>query len=246
MRDAIRMSIDHLKEKAHKDKKVLVVVTDGNDNASVVSLENLVKASQQSEVLIYAIGLLGEEERREAKRAQRALKALAEATGGEVFFPKDVGEVDKIAHQVAQRYPQPVHHRIHADQYRHGRHVPPDQDHRQGSGQSHRPYAQRLLRHSRPGGPSKPGGKGPSSKYNAFSYTLFSHGCRAARPTAAGLRRLSSGPTPGSSSATPPSSIKPATWSPRCRNPPSASSKIRSSRRSASSSAKTFRCLSAW
>jgi hypothetical protein len=44
MRDAIRMSIDHLKEKAHKDKKVLVTVTDGNDNASVVSLENLVKS----------------------------------------------------------------------------------------------------------------------------------------------------------------------------------------------------------
>jgi VWFA-related protein len=102
MRDAIRMSIDHLKEKAHKDKKVLVVVTDGNDNASVVSLENLVKASQQSEVLIYGVGLLGEEERREAQRAQRALKALGTATGGEVFFPKDVGEVDKIAHQVAR------------------------------------------------------------------------------------------------------------------------------------------------
>jgi len=102
MRDAIRMSIDHLKEKAHKDKKVLVVVTDGNDNASVVSLENLVKASQQSEVLIYGVGLLGEEERREAQRAQRALKALGMATGGEVFFPKDVGEVEKIAHQVAR------------------------------------------------------------------------------------------------------------------------------------------------
>ena len=102
MRDAIRMSIDHLKEKAHKDKKVLVTVTDGNDNASVVSLENLVKASQQSEVLIYGIGLLGEEERREAQRAQRALKSLATATGGEVFFPKDASEVDKIAHQVAK------------------------------------------------------------------------------------------------------------------------------------------------
>jgi Ca-activated chloride channel family protein len=102
MRDAIRMSIDHLKEKAHKDKKVLVVVTDGNDNASVVSLENLVKASQQSEVLIYGVGLLGEEERREAQRAQRALKALGTATGGEVFFPKDAGEVEKIAHQVAR------------------------------------------------------------------------------------------------------------------------------------------------
>jgi VWFA-related protein len=102
MRDAIRMSIDHLKEKAHKDKKVLVVVTDGNDNASVISLENLVKASQQSEVLIYGVGLLGEEERREAQRAQRALKALGAATGGEVFFPKDAGEVEKIAHQVAR------------------------------------------------------------------------------------------------------------------------------------------------
>ncbi|MBS1859019.1 MAG: VWA domain-containing protein [Acidobacteria bacterium] len=102
MRDAIRMSIDHLKEKAHKDKKALVVVTDGNDNSSVISLESLVKSAQQSEVLIYSVGLLSEEERREAQRAQRALRALSEATGGESFFPKDVADVDKIAHQVAR------------------------------------------------------------------------------------------------------------------------------------------------
>jgi Ca-activated chloride channel homolog len=102
MRDAVRMSIDHLKEKAKKDKRALVVVTDGNDNSSVVTLENLVKAAQQSEVLIYAVGLLGEEERREAQRAQRSLKALGDATGGEGFFPKDVTDVDKIAHQVAR------------------------------------------------------------------------------------------------------------------------------------------------
>jgi Ca-activated chloride channel homolog len=102
MRDAIRMSIDHLKEKAHKDKKVIVVVTDGNDNSSVISLENLVKASQQSEVLIYGVGLLSDEERREAKRAERALTDLAVATGGETFFPKEVSEVEKIAHQVAR------------------------------------------------------------------------------------------------------------------------------------------------
>src|SRR6516162_8789300 len=76
MRDAIRMSIDHVKEKAHKDKKVLVVVTDGNDNSSVISLENLVKAAQQSEVLLYGVGLLSDEERREAKRAERALTDL--------------------------------------------------------------------------------------------------------------------------------------------------------------------------
>ena len=102
MRDAISKSIDHLKEKAHKDKKVLVVVTDGNDNSSLVTLENLVKASQQSGVLIYSVGLLSEEERSEAKRAERALNALATATGGETFFPKDVSEVERIAHQVAR------------------------------------------------------------------------------------------------------------------------------------------------
>jgi Ca-activated chloride channel homolog len=101
MRDAIRMSIDHVKDKAHKDKKVLVVVTDGNDNSSVVGLEDLVKAAQQSEVLIYAVGLLSDEERREAKRAEKALEALAEATGGETFFPRDVSEVERIASQVA-------------------------------------------------------------------------------------------------------------------------------------------------
>jgi Ca-activated chloride channel family protein len=101
MRDAIRMSIDHLKEKAKKDKKVLVVVTDGNDNSSLISLENLVKTSQDSGVLIYTVGLLSEEERREAKRAKRALEALAEATGGEVYFPKELSDVGRVADQVA-------------------------------------------------------------------------------------------------------------------------------------------------
>jgi Ca-activated chloride channel family protein len=102
MRDAIRMSIDHLKAGAKKDKKVLLVVTDGNDNASIINLENLVKEAQNSGVLLYAIGLLTEEERSEAKKAKRSLDSLTEATGGEAFYPKDVDDVDKIAHQVAK------------------------------------------------------------------------------------------------------------------------------------------------
>ncbi len=101
MRDAIRMSIDHLKEKAKRDKKVILVVTDGNDNASAVSLEALVRQAQQDDVLIYAIGLLSEEEKKEAKKAKRALDLLVESTGGQVFYPKDVSEVEKIAHEVA-------------------------------------------------------------------------------------------------------------------------------------------------
>jgi Ca-activated chloride channel family protein len=101
MRDAIRLSVEHLKEGAKRDKKVILVVTDGNDNASVVSLETLTRLAQQDDVLIYAIGLLTDEEKREAKKARRALEILAESTGGQVFYPKDVSEVERIAHQVA-------------------------------------------------------------------------------------------------------------------------------------------------
>ena len=101
MRDAVRMSIDYLKENGKKDKKVLLVITDGDDNNSSGTLENLVKAAQQTEVLIYTIGLLSEEEKREAKRAKRALDAITEATGGHAYYPKAVDEVDKIALQVA-------------------------------------------------------------------------------------------------------------------------------------------------
>ncbi|HKD07646.1 MAG TPA: VWA domain-containing protein [Bryobacteraceae bacterium] len=101
MRDAIRMSIDHLNEKAKRDKKVILVVTDGNDNASVVSLRSLVDKAQQDDILVYAIGLLSDEEKKEARAARKALDLLVESTGGLVFYPKDVTEVERIAHEVA-------------------------------------------------------------------------------------------------------------------------------------------------
>jgi Ca-activated chloride channel family protein len=102
MRDALNVSIVHLKEKGHRDKKVLVVVTDGVDNSSIINLEALVKEAQQSGVLIYAVGLLSEEDHRDATRAKRELLSLTEATGGDAFFPKDLTEVDQIAQEVAR------------------------------------------------------------------------------------------------------------------------------------------------
>jgi VWFA-related protein len=101
MRDAIDASITYAKAKGKRDKKVLVVVTDGNDNMSEVTLEKLVQDAQQQEVLIYTIGLLAEEERREAGRAKRALDTITRATGGQAHYPTLVDEVGKIALQVA-------------------------------------------------------------------------------------------------------------------------------------------------
>lgn len=101
MRDALSMSLDELKDKGKRYKKVLLVVTDGNDNTSQLTLEKLVEKAHRSEVLVYSIGLLSEEERREALKAKKSLQALATASGGLSFFPKDLAEVEKIAMEIA-------------------------------------------------------------------------------------------------------------------------------------------------
>ena len=102
MRDALNMSLDYTREKAKKDKKVLLVITDGNDNASNISLESVVRRSNQADTLVYAIGLFTEEEKHEATKARRALKELTSATGGLAFYPKDVSEVQALAVEVAR------------------------------------------------------------------------------------------------------------------------------------------------
>ncbi len=101
MRDAIDSSMTYLKKEGKRQKKVLLVITDGNDNASTISLEKLVNRAEQNEVLVYCIGLLNEEERREARLAKRALDAITRDSGGLAFYPKSPAEVDAIALQVA-------------------------------------------------------------------------------------------------------------------------------------------------
>jgi len=108
MRDALSKSITYVKKNGKKDKKVLVVITDGNDNSSDITLDQLLRQSQNSEVLIYAIGLLNEEEAGEAKSAKKALKALTEASGGLDYYPKSISDVQEItprvAHEIRNQY----------------------------------------------------------------------------------------------------------------------------------------------
>jgi Ca-activated chloride channel family protein len=110
MRDAISGAIDEMKAHAKKDKKVLLVITDGNDNTSTISLEKLVQKANDSDVPIgiYSIGLLNEEEKREAKKAERALNALTKSSGGMSYYPKLATEVNaialKVAHEIRNQY----------------------------------------------------------------------------------------------------------------------------------------------
>ncbi len=109
LRDAMMASIDHLKL-GNRDKKVVLVVTDGEDNESRYTLEELLKAAQNSNAVIYSIGLLGDEEPgglfkkggSESKRAAKALKEISEATGGQAFFPKSLDEVEPTCVQIAR------------------------------------------------------------------------------------------------------------------------------------------------
>ncbi|HUO61572.1 MAG TPA: VWA domain-containing protein [Candidatus Acidoferrales bacterium] len=100
--DACVASADHLMKSARLQKKVLLVITDGEDNASVNSstVEQAIrKIAVDGGPTVYTIGLLGDD--KEGKRAKRALRMLAEATGGVSFFPRDLNEVDTITKQVA-------------------------------------------------------------------------------------------------------------------------------------------------
>lgn len=97
--DAVVASADHLKKNARLEKKVLLVVTDGEDNASRESLEQAIRHLQaENGPTVYTIGILGEEKQR---RARRALTAIAEQTGGVSYFPKDISEVEAITQEVA-------------------------------------------------------------------------------------------------------------------------------------------------
>lgn len=101
--DAIQMSMDHMKKKAKREKQVLLVITDGEDNASRAQLETLVRElqEQESQILVYAIGLLSEEEKRSAKRAQRAIRHVTRSTGGPAYFPGTVDEVSSLTKRIA-------------------------------------------------------------------------------------------------------------------------------------------------
>jgi Ca-activated chloride channel homolog len=98
--DAVVASADHLKQNARLEKKVIFLVTDGEDNASSETLEQAVKQLQlEGGPSVYAIGILGDEDH--PKRAKKALQIIAERTGGIAFFPKTLDEVDNISRTIA-------------------------------------------------------------------------------------------------------------------------------------------------
>jgi Ca-activated chloride channel homolog len=103
--DAVVASADKLVVDGKRPKQVLIIITDGEDNASTLTLEQTIRRVQElSGPVIYSIGLLFGDEmtHSEVRHARRALEMLSGETGGIAFFPRSMEDVDEIAGEVAR------------------------------------------------------------------------------------------------------------------------------------------------
>jgi VWFA-related protein len=96
--DAIAKGLEGL-QAGCRDKKVLIVVSDGGDNVSAHSLAEVMELAGQSSAVIYTVGIFDADD---PDRNPRVLKRLAQATGGEAFFPGEPGEVTAICGRIAR------------------------------------------------------------------------------------------------------------------------------------------------
>jgi Ca-activated chloride channel family protein len=99
--DTIVTAADKMEQSATRPRKVLIVITDGDDNASKLTLENAAHRVQDMQgPIIYSIGLLFGGDR--SRHAKRDLQALSSETGGIAFFPATLKDVDSVAAKVAR------------------------------------------------------------------------------------------------------------------------------------------------
>jgi VWFA-related protein len=102
--DAVAVALDHLK-KGDRDKKVLIVISDGGDNSSKQKLAQVLAMARQSDTIIYSIGLFDSQNE---DRNPGVLRRFAEETGGEAFLPESVKDVvpicERIAHDIRSQY----------------------------------------------------------------------------------------------------------------------------------------------
>jgi VWFA-related protein len=96
--DAIVEGLTHLQEGA-REKKVLIVFSDGGDNASKAPLERVLKMAEQSSALIYTIGIFDQDD---PDGKPGVLRRLAHQTGGEAFFPEKITEAVEICERIAK------------------------------------------------------------------------------------------------------------------------------------------------
>jgi VWFA-related protein len=103
--DAVYLAARHLQREAIHEKKVLLVLSDGEDNKSKYNLKQVLKLLGESRITLYSIGLLSYGASTyglQGQTGKKALKQLSEVTGGVPFFPKSVKDVEEICAKIAR------------------------------------------------------------------------------------------------------------------------------------------------
>ncbi|HWF38374.1 MAG TPA: VWA domain-containing protein [Candidatus Acidoferrales bacterium] len=96
--DAIGLGLKHLNDSLDNNKKALIIISDGGDNASHEDFHKVLNTALHENAIIYAIGILDEQE---ADVSPRILRKLAKDTGGRAFFPTSASVLPDICHEIA-------------------------------------------------------------------------------------------------------------------------------------------------
>jgi Ca-activated chloride channel homolog len=96
--DAIVEGLTRLRE-GSRDKKVLIVISDGGDNASKAPLDRVIKMAEQSNAMVYTIGIFDPDD---PDGKPGVLRRLAHETGGQAFFPSEITETVEICERIAR------------------------------------------------------------------------------------------------------------------------------------------------
>ena len=95
--DALAVGLDHLKA-GTRDRKALVVLSDGGDNASTHKLDDIVRKAEGSSATIFTIGIYDEID---LDKNPKVLRRLAQVGGGRAYFPETLNNLDKVWKDIA-------------------------------------------------------------------------------------------------------------------------------------------------
>ena len=122
--NAIYISLKDLKKVPAKDeqdirRQAIILLSDGEDTSSAIGFDDVMDLARRSETAIYPIGLMADESAQSKgfREATYALRQLATDTGGRVFFPTDVKSPGVDLRPDLRRAVEPVHHRLHVEEY---------------------------------------------------------------------------------------------------------------------------------
>ncbi len=108
LNDAVWVSLDEVEERGRMDKKTLLVITDGEDSSSRYGINPLMDRLRETDATVYIVGLLelnddrgGLFRRSPSSRARRALRDMAEASGGKAYFPETLDEIEDVCRRIA-------------------------------------------------------------------------------------------------------------------------------------------------